>query len=82
MTDKKLKKVTLIDHSSATTTEEYSDDEEMVDIDLDGKREIEEELVREIVREWLALHGRNLFALEASKFLANEGKRKKLKKIR
>lgn len=37
-----------------------------------------EDVVREEVQEWLALHASKLFALETSKYLATQSKRKSL----
>lgn len=41
-----------------------------------------EDLVREEAQSWLAAHGAKLFALEASKFNAQEAKRKNIRSIR
>lgn len=41
-----------------------------------------EAIVRDEVKEWLSLHGTKLFALESSKFLAAEAKRKNIRSIR
>lgn len=41
-----------------------------------------ESLVRDEVQLWLASHGSKLFALEASKFMAAESKRKNVRGIR
>jgi len=41
-----------------------------------------EELTREEVKEWLAIHGPKLFSLEASKFNSQEAKRKNLRSVR
>lgn len=58
--------------SSSTDT-----DEEVIEVDnTDGEWEF---IVREETKEWLAMHGAKLFALESSKFLATESKRKALK---
>lgn len=57
--------------SSTSSTEE-------VDVD----QEEWEMLVKEETRYWLATHGPKLFALEASKFNANEAKKKNLRSIR
>lgn len=48
---------------SIETTEEYSMEEGPI---------INEELAREEMQRWLDLHGKALFSLEASKFLAKE----------
>jgi len=41
-----------------------------------------EELTREEIKDWLAVHGSKLFNLEASKFNSQEAKRKNLRSVR
>lgn len=61
--------------SSSTDT-----DEEVIEVDNTDDADSEWEfIVREETKEWLAMHGAKLFALESSKFLATESKRKALK---
>jgi len=58
---------------SCSTTEEFDEY-----ISEDGNQI--ENYVREEVQMWLANHGRNLFSLETSKFIAKEKNSKKKKK--
>lgn len=57
-----------------TTTEEmsYSSEEES----LPSPKQLEA-IIRDEVQLWLALHGQKLLALEASKFLAKEQRKRK-----
>lgn len=57
-------------------SESFSSTEEM-----DTQDDIEK-LCREEIQTWLGLHGPKLFALEASKFNAQEAKRKNIRGIR
>lgn len=50
--------------------------------ELDIDHEEWEELVKEQTANWLATHGTKLFALEASKFLAAQEKKKNLRSYR
>lgn len=57
-------------HSSGSTSETEVLDEEW------------ESLVKDTTADWLAIHGAKLFALEASKFLAQEARKKDLRSKR
>lgn len=54
-----------------------SSDESVTEVDANFEEW--ECIVREETKEWLAMHGAKLFALESSKFMATEQKRKALK---
>ena len=60
-------------HSSTSSTEDMSEDAMDPDIEI---------CLRKECRDWLALHGAKLFALETSKYLAAEAKRKNLRSVR
>lgn len=62
-------------HSSSTSSTEEMDSDNYA-------REEFELIVRTETKEWLALHGTKLFALETSKFLATEAKKKNLRSVR
>lgn len=69
--DGDFEKETTIISGSTSSTEE-----------METQDELWEELVREEVKDWLAMHGAKLFALEASKHLATEAKKKNLRSVR
>lgn len=50
-------------------------DTEIVDVEM-------EEVIRDETKAWLSLHGPKLFGLEASKFNAQEAKRKNIRGVR
>lgn len=56
-----------------TSTEEISVEDDEVQM---------EATMRRAVKDWLDLHGTKLFALESSKYLAREAKRKNLRQLR
>ncbi len=62
-------------HISSTSSTEEMDS-------VDMQKEEYEFIVRTETKEWLALHGPKLFALETSKFLAQEAKKKNLRSNR
>jgi len=63
-----------IEVSSASTTEE--------DMSEDGMDALYESIIREEAKEWLSTFGPKLFALESTKFLTQEARRKDLKSRR
>lgn len=62
-------------HGSTESTEEDMSQETLEAIAI-------EDMVRNETQNWLAFHGPKLFALEASKFNAQEAKKKNLRSIR
>lgn len=58
---------------STSSTEDMSEDGMDPDVEI---------CLRKECRDWLDLHGAKLFALETSKYLAAEAKRKNLRSIR
>lgn len=68
----KTNQVALSSGDSSTSTTEEHMYEEGLEPGIEG-------LVRDEVQLWLASHGKQLFALEASKFLAAESKRKNVR---
>lgn len=60
-------RIEIEDSGSCSTTEDMQEDE------MDS---VTEELIRDEAQNWLAIHGPKLFALESSKFLVAEAKRK------
>lgn len=77
--DDKTKKVVNADclsiSSGSTSTTEEIDMESAMDPAI-------EDCVRDETQKWLALHGPKLFALESSKYLAAESKRKNIRGYR
>lgn len=55
-----------------------SQSSEMSTVSSETDRPALEDVVREEVQEWLAIHGSKLFALETSKYLATAHKRQSL----
>lgn len=71
---RKLATVIKSDESSTSSTEEL-----MLEEGMDDDFEF---IVQREVKDWLAAHGPKLFGLEASKFNAQEAKKRVLKTIR
>jgi len=76
MSENKVLRDTLKQNAMSITSSTSSTEE------LDHNLEEWEALVRQETKEWLALHGPKLFALEASKFHAQEAKKKNLRSNR
>jgi len=68
--DLDLKETTIISGSTSSTEEMETEDE------------LFESLIRQEIKDWLALYGNKLFGLESSKFLAAEAKKKNLRGLR
>lgn len=69
--------------SDATNTiQNVSTEEESSSQSMDQDHKDWEDHIKQGVEEWLAMHGPKLFALEASKFLAKEQRKKDLRSIR
>jgi len=68
--DGDFEKETTIISGSTSSTEEMDAQDEW------------EFIVREETKEWLAMHGSKLFALESSKYFAAEAKKKNLRGLR
>lgn len=63
-------------------TEEVDECSTTDDLSLSDEDRTAETTARELITAWLDLHGTKLFALESSKFIAREAKRKNLQQLR
>lgn len=78
---KKPSKV-LSDASAQVLNVSVDTEEETVSESMDQDNADWEAHIRQVTEEWLDLHGSKLFALEASKFLTKEKRRKDIRSIR